>query len=78
MVSAYLVSFLGKEKNTALLYGVYKIKGLLEKNDLPNYSDGLVPFCKPPDKSVDFQIQLEELTEILLLLQYYNRLYLLL
>lgn len=54
---------MGKEKNTALLYGVYKIKGLLEKNDLPNYSDGLVPFCKPPDKSIEFQMQLEELTE---------------
>ena len=61
--ATYLISFLGKEKNTAQLYGVYKIKGLLEKNDLPNYSDGLVPYCKPPDKSVDFQLQLEELPE---------------
>lgn len=54
----YLVSFLAEPNNKAKFFGIFKVEELLEKTELPRYSNLLAPFCKSQDFERDFYLKL--------------------
>lgn len=59
----YIISFLGSEKNTAILYGVFQVVNILSKEALPTYSDKLKKLCRPQNYNEDFKLVLDRIDE---------------
>jgi hypothetical protein len=59
----YVVSFVAREKNTAVFFGLYKVKDIIKGEDLPPYSSSLTLYSNQQDKSKDFKIELEKVFE---------------
>lgn len=56
----YIVSFLSGEKNTAVFFGLYRVKDIISGKNLPQYSIALSSYCNPQDITKDFKIELEK------------------
>jgi hypothetical protein len=59
----FIISFLGGEKNSAIFHGIFQVLDIKKDFELPEYSIELSKYCKPQDKSKDFFLILERLSE---------------
>lgn len=54
----YVVSFIGGERNSGRLFGVFENIGILSGKELPAYSKELEPYCIPQDRDNEFKLNL--------------------